>query len=216
MTMSTTPHIATPNNAEPDQMPPDIGSWNWGAFLLNWIWGVCNATPIALLTFVPLVGFAMPFVLGVKGNDWAWRNKRWDSVAHFKRVQRHWAIAGFIVWACGIALLVAIFTGAFAVINNSEAYKLGVSAVQTSPIVANALGTPITAGGSKEASISTNGDNGKAALDFPVGGPKASGMAFVEAVKKNGVWSLTRLYLKLDGKDSVIDIVGSSPRDKST
>jgi hypothetical protein len=214
--MTTTPHIAAPGITEPNQIPPEIGGWNWGAFLLNWIWGVCNATPIALLTFVPLAGFAMPFVLGVKGNEWAWRNKRWDSVAQFKRVQRHWAIAGFIVWVAGLALVVAIFTGAFAIINNSEAYKLGVAAVQTSPIAANALGTPITAGGSRHASITIQNDNGKASLDFPVSGPKASGTAFVEAVKKNGVWSLTRLYFKLDGSNSETNIIGSSPNTNST
>ena len=36
--------------------------------------------------------FVMPFVLGAKGSRWAWRNGRWDSVEHFKRVQRLWAI----------------------------------------------------------------------------------------------------------------------------
>lgn len=214
--MSTTPHIDSSGNAEPHQMPPDIGGWNWGAFLLNWIWGVCNATPIALLTFVPLVGFAMPFVLGVKGNEWAWRNKRWDSVAHFKRVQRHWAIAGVIVWACGIGLFATIFNGAFSLLNNSEAYKLGVAQLQASPLAINAFGTPITAGRTTSGSITTKDDSGNASLTIPVSGPKASGTAVIEAVKKNGVWSLTGLSFKLDGSDSVIEIVGSSPRDKST
>jgi hypothetical protein len=93
-TMSTTPHIAAPgntsgnaaSNAEPNQIPPEISGWNWGAFLLSWIWGIGNGTPIALLTFVPIVGLVMVFVLGAKGSRWAWRNKRWDSVEHFKRV----------------------------------------------------------------------------------------------------------------------------------
>jgi hypothetical protein len=201
---------------EPKTVPPEINRWNWGAFLLNWIWGIGNGTPIALLTLVPPVTLIMPFVLGAKGSGWAWRNKRWDSVEQFKRVQRHWAIAGLILWGAGIALFVSIFFGTFALINNSEAYKLGVAAVQTSPIAANALGSPITAGGSRNASISVENDSGKAALNFPVSGPKASGTAFVEAVKKSGAWSLTRLYIKLDGSNTVIDIIGSGPNDKST
>jgi len=65
-------------------IPPEVDRWNWGAFLLNWIWGVGNNTFIALLTFVPLVGLVMPFVLGAKGSRWAWRNGRWDSIAHFR------------------------------------------------------------------------------------------------------------------------------------
>jgi hypothetical protein len=76
---------------EPQDIPPELDRWNWGAFLLNWIWGVGNNTYIALLTFVPFVGIVMPFVLGAKGSRWAWRNGRWDNVEHFKRVQRLWA-----------------------------------------------------------------------------------------------------------------------------
>jgi hypothetical protein len=30
-------------------VPPEIRGWNWGAFFLNWIWGVVNETYIALL-----------------------------------------------------------------------------------------------------------------------------------------------------------------------
>jgi hypothetical protein len=202
--MSTTPQIA----AVPQDIPPELDRWNWGAFFLNWIWGIGNGTPIALITLIPGVGLIMMMVLGFRGSRWAWRNKRWDSVEQFKRVQRHWAIAGLIVWLAGIALLVAIFAGTFALINDSEAYKLGAAQLQASPLATNALGTPITVGASKHASISIENDSGKASLDFPVSGPKGSGTAYVEAVKKSGVWSLTRLYFKLDGKDGEIDIIG--------
>src|SRR5579871_1238349 len=71
-------------------VPPEIRRWNWGAFFLNWIWGVANETYIALLMFVPLVNVVMIFVLGAKGSEWAWRNTRWRDVAHFKRTQRLW------------------------------------------------------------------------------------------------------------------------------
>jgi hypothetical protein len=79
-------------------VPPEIDRWSWGAFLLNWIWGVGNNTFIALLTLIPLFGILiMPFVLGAKGSGWAWRNGRRDSVEHFKRVQRSWAIWGIAI-----------------------------------------------------------------------------------------------------------------------
>ena len=76
----------------PAEIPPELDRWNWGAFLLNWIWGLGNDTFIALLTLVPGLGFIMMIVLGLRGNRWAWRNGRWDSVEHFRRVQRRWAI----------------------------------------------------------------------------------------------------------------------------
>src|SRR5450830_1204686 len=69
-------------------IPPELDHWNWGAFLLNWVWGIGNNTFIALLMFVPGVNIVMLFVLGVKGSEWAWRNKRWEDADHFKRVQR--------------------------------------------------------------------------------------------------------------------------------
>jgi hypothetical protein len=200
--------------AAPQAMAPELTRWNWGAFFLNWIWGIGNGTPIALLTLVPIVGFVMPFVLGVKGSGWAWRNKRWDSLEHFARVQRRWAIAGLIIWVAAIAFFVAIFVGTFAILKHSEAYQLGVAKLQSSPLATNALGTPITAG-NPSGKLSTENNSGSASLSFPVSGPKGSGTAFVEAVKKDGVWSLTRLAFKPDGSDTVIDIIGGA-HDSST
>jgi hypothetical protein len=52
---------------EPNAVPAEIDRWNWGAFLLNWIWGIGNNTFIALLTFIPFVGLIMPFVARREG-----------------------------------------------------------------------------------------------------------------------------------------------------
>ncbi|OYT90748.1 MAG: ribonuclease G [Burkholderiales bacterium PBB3] len=83
-------------------VPEEIKGWNWGAMLMNWVWGLFNGTFIALLMFVPFVNFVMFFMLGAKGNEWAWRNKKWDSVEHFKSVQRKWAIAGLVILVLGV------------------------------------------------------------------------------------------------------------------
>jgi hypothetical protein len=188
-------------------VPPEVDRWNWGAFLLNWIWGIGNNTFIALLALVPLVGFVMIFVLGAKGSAWAWRNGRWDSVEHFQRVQRRWAICGAVVWIGGIVLFVGVFFGTFSILKHSEAYQLGVARLQNSPVATVALGTPITTG-SPTGSININGSSGEARLNFSASGPRASGMVMVQAVKQNGVWSLTKLTLQLDGKDEGIDLIG--------
>ena len=94
-----------PIRPDPKAIPAEIDRWNWGAFLLNWIWGIGNNTYIALLALIPGVSFIMLFVLGAKGSAWAWRNGRWDSVEHFKRVQRKWAIWGAVLW---IGMLVLV------------------------------------------------------------------------------------------------------------
>jgi len=194
---------------EPKTIPPEIDRWNWGAFLLNWIWGVGNNTFIALLTLIPLVGLVMPFVLGAKGSRWAWRNGRWDSVEHFKRVQRLWAIWGAIIWLGGIALFGGGIGAGLYAFRHSEAYKLGVSTLQASPVATNILGTPISTG-FPSGKIAINGASGTATLSFSARGPKAAGVVFLEAVKKDGAWAVTRLTLKLDGHDGVIDLVNGA------
>ena len=85
-------------------IPQEIRGWNWGAFLLTFIWGIGNNVWISLIGFIP--GFAIPMyiVLGVKGNKWAWQKKKWDSIEHFKRTQRTWAKWGLGVWVVGLVI----------------------------------------------------------------------------------------------------------------
>ena len=94
-------------------VPEEVKGWNWGAFVLTWIWGIFNSVWIALLCFIPFFSLVWAIVLGVKGNEWAWRNKKWDSIEHFKSTQRSWNIAGIIVFAISIvagvvAIIVAV------------------------------------------------------------------------------------------------------------
>jgi len=201
----TDPHI----RIEPKAVPAEIDRWNWGAFLLNWIWGIGNNTPIALLTFVPFVGLVMPFVLGAKGSVWAWRNKHWDSVEQFERVQRSWAISGAVIWIVMIVLVGGVFGALFYLIGQSEAYQLGISRLRTSSEAVDALGTPISTG-FPLGTITINGESGRAILNFSATGPKAAGRVFVEAFKTGGVWSLKSLTLKVDGRDGVIDLLKQS------
>lgn len=84
-------------------VPAEVQGLNWGGLLLSWIWGIGNNTWLALLAFVPFIGWVVPFVLLFKGNEWAWRNKQWDSVEHFQATQRKWAIAGLVVLGIGLA-----------------------------------------------------------------------------------------------------------------
>ena len=87
-------------------VPAEIDRWNWGAFILSGIWAIAHGVWIGLLAFVPFVGFIMAFVLGSKGNEWAWRKKRWASVETFKRSQRNWTLGGVAVLALVVVLSV--------------------------------------------------------------------------------------------------------------
>lgn len=106
-----------PNSSVPESIK---NHFNWGVLLLTWLWGIGNKTYITFiviaLCLIPVVG---PFIslgvqiwFGFKGNEWAWQNKKWESVEHFHRVQKNWAIAGLALILIGIALsiLTAILT----------------------------------------------------------------------------------------------------------
>ena len=88
--------------------------FNWGAFCLSWIWGLWNNTHITLIMlltyFLPWVGTIVSIGLaiwfGIKGNTWAWQNKRWESIEQFHSVQKKWAIAGAICAFIGTVITI--------------------------------------------------------------------------------------------------------------
>lgn len=112
------------NNISDDECINDIKGWNWGAFSLNWIWGLFNGVywPLALiiLSFIPYVGILLTFLisieLGVKGNELAWKAKSWSSVDEFKRVQRKWSIAGICVFVINIFIIIIYILGIISIV----------------------------------------------------------------------------------------------------
>lgn len=103
------------------QIPPEVRGWNWGGFWWGWIWGIGNSVWIALLGLIPIVSLVMMFVLGAKGSEWAWTARKWESIEHFKRVQRNWALAGWILFIIGVLFWVAYFALAVCVMTTIEA-----------------------------------------------------------------------------------------------
>ncbi|RCJ36369.1 serine/threonine protein kinase [Nostoc punctiforme NIES-2108] len=104
-------------NNQNETVPEEILGWNWGAFLMPWLWMWPNQVWYGLFCFVPNAWWLMAIALGAKGNEWAWKSKRWRSIEQFKAHQRGWAIAGILIgapisimlWVRAIALLKAAF-----------------------------------------------------------------------------------------------------------
>ncbi|MDH5572820.1 MAG: hypothetical protein OEY89_13730 [Gammaproteobacteria bacterium] len=93
------------------EIPAGVKGWSWGAFMLNWIWSIGNSTWIGLFALIPYAGFIMAIILGIKGREWAWQNKQWQSVEHFNKIQRRWSIVGacfLIIPIIGIIAAIAI------------------------------------------------------------------------------------------------------------
>ncbi|MCP6757388.1 MAG: serine/threonine protein kinase [Fischerella sp. CENA71] len=116
-------------------VPPEIQGWNWGAFLLSPLWSITNQVWIGLLSWVPYVNLPMPFVLGAKGNTWAWRSRQWRSIEDFKAHQRAWTKAGIIVYSSfGVLIvLLAVIGGIASQQENSDTSQSTPTQVSPSP-----------------------------------------------------------------------------------
>jgi len=89
----------------------DLKKFNWGAFLLNWIWALNHKHWLGLLSFVPCVGFIYSIYMGVKGNEIAWQSGRFSSVDDMHKCQKIWA-----TWGAGVAAIGCIYY-AFAIMG---------------------------------------------------------------------------------------------------
>lgn len=187
------------------EVPAEIDRWNWGGFLLNWVWGIGNNTYRAFLVFVPFVGFIMLFVLGAKGSAWAWKHKRWESVEHFKQTQRKWARWGVVVLAAMAFVAAAMFFGVVSLFKESDAFRMSLAAVERSPQGAKQIGSPIETG-IPSGSLQTSGPRGSASLAYSVSGPKGKGKVYVEATMALGKWQVDRLVLEQDGTGTRTEI----------
>lgn len=132
MHMTSAPETTASPSSE---SPADLDKWSWGGFFLNWIWGVFNGTWISLLCFSGIGALIMPFVLGYKGREWAWKNCKWESVEHFNRVQKKWDFWGILIGALSIVIS-AIFFG-IGIFFAAQDLEAGIPASSESVITSN-------------------------------------------------------------------------------
>jgi hypothetical protein len=117
-------------------LPHDLSGWSWGAFGLSWIWGISNKVWISFLVFV--LGIIWCIVLGIKGNEWAWRSNKWNSVDHFRKTQKtwgRWGIGIFVVYVLMAFLpVVALNVGSFIGKGHDESACIERQVVQTAVV----------------------------------------------------------------------------------
>lgn len=105
-------------------VPDEVKGWNWGAFLLTFVWGAGNRVWSTFLVGVPFIGFFIPFIAGAKGSEWAWQNKEWESIEHFREVQRKWAYWGFgVTVTCFAFFFWLAMTGFFDDVDDELSYE---------------------------------------------------------------------------------------------
>jgi len=196
----------------PAQLSAEFERWNWGAFGLSWIWGIGNRTPAAWFVLVPFAGwFGMPFLLGLKGNEWAWRNGNWPDLETFRTAQRLWARRALVAWA-GVAVAAVLVSVTVAVVlKQSDVYQLAQLELTADPKLIEQLGQPIDLGMPKGSLSARAGGAGDAELNFTITGPKGKGEAYVSAQKASGKWCLQRTAVDLETGTRIERQLASSP-----
>ena len=181
-------------NTEKD-VPAEVKGWNWGAFLFTWIWGLFNNTWIALLALIPGVHFVMMFVLGNKGNEWAWQNKNWASVEQFHLAQRQWALYGVLGWG-GLAVIFLLLPFTLIswkasteipeirqIIDDFNPHRkfcnLALASAETDDRCYRTYGRPLQVRGQIYAAHDWR--RGVSEMSIPVRGPRGEGVVYVRA-----------------------------------
>lgn len=115
-------------------VPEEVKAWNWAAFLMGPWWSIVHSVWIGLLCFiinliwtafwmVPwttdhpigigllcfITSLTMNIILGIKGGEWAWQHRKFESVEQYQQVQKIWAIWGIIIWILGFVLSITCF-----------------------------------------------------------------------------------------------------------
>jgi hypothetical protein len=103
------------------KLPQTLHGFNWAAFVMNWAWaigmrfwwGVLYLPMSFILGMLsPLgslasLGIALAF--GLKGNQWAWQSRKWESVEQFRKTQRVWVVWGIALVVLSIPILFVLF-----------------------------------------------------------------------------------------------------------
>ena len=97
-----------------DNLPKELNCFNWGAFLLNWIWGVMHKKYVTLwilpAAIIPVIGpFVVSIWFGIAGNRWAWESKDWASVEEFNESQKFWVRLWLVLFIVGIIFVIKMF-----------------------------------------------------------------------------------------------------------
>lgn len=193
--------------SEQSVVPMEIKGWNWGAFIFNWIWGVGNNTYRAFFVFIPIINIFMIISLGLKGNEWAWKHKKWESIEHFKQVQRRWSMAAWVCIGCLVVLCVSIFYSIESSLMNSDPYKISLAEVTESKSFITNIGQPYEVSFDR-GSIESSDYEGVASLTYTVEGPNGEGVVNLEAQMDDmGEWTILCLsvyYPELPSTDVLV------------
>lgn len=208
-------------NSQHKNIPYTIKRWNWGAFFLNVIWAIRHGVWFGLWMFVPVVNIFIPFVLGLKGNEWAWKKNNYSSAEVFLNSQRKWAKSGFIFCIALILIFATLIwslfytinnsiRSMFYIINNSSSVQEIIYIMNNNTRISEFLGAPIKKSG-MEGKIEFEIIDGIkfSTVTFNVKGSKKEGKIDAKLIKKNDQTIVTNFSI-VDSDNNKIIFISSS------
>ncbi len=96
------------------ELPKELRGFNWGAFILTFIWGYFHKAWLTMLA-IPLIFIQLPLGInwalftalqiycGIKGNEWAYQTDFWMTPAQFRMKQIKWG-----AWAMGLSVVLPL------------------------------------------------------------------------------------------------------------
>src|SRR5437660_7473067 len=79
-------------------------------------------------------------------------------------------------------------------------------AAQASPVVIDAIGSPIVQTGIVSGNSNVNGPTGETNLSIPLSGPKGKATLYVEAKKSADIWLFQTMVVKIEKTGERIDL----------
>ena len=150
--------------------------------------------------FVPFVNLVMPFVLGTKGYQWAWANKRWESEEQFLKNQREWTKWALIVYAATVVVTIVVIVITFGLVfgatSENAPISIGMEMIRNDSACREYLGSDIEKAFGWRGSISSSGPGGSADISFKVRGNRASARCYLKAHKETGEWRIELLVVR--------------------
>ncbi|MCR6687711.1 cytochrome c oxidase assembly factor Coa1 family protein [Pseudoxanthomonas sp.] len=124
--------------------------------------------------------------------------------------RRHWrwaapvlVLAVLLFLAAGIA---SFAFGVMATMKSSGAYRHAMEIARADPVLADALGRPVSAAWYFSGSIHNENGRSRATLGIPLEGPRGSAHLQVEGTGRDCSWTFQVLEARIDADGRVIDL----------
>lgn len=100
-----------------------VFKFNFGAFLLGFIFALVTGAYKCLITLIPFLNIVFMFISGFKGEQWAWESGKYSTEDDFREVMNKWNKIGkisFIILCVLVGLYLLFVFGLMALVYKNN------------------------------------------------------------------------------------------------